>query len=197
LAVRLLRVAHGLPEFFEEAIPLRRALRMWIGPSGHVDWNPHLFHYPSLGFYLHLFLQFVLYAAARIAGRVTSRYDYLLDFIRDPTPMALAARILHAAADAGTVLAVGLIGERLKRGAGIVAAALLALSPTLIHTSRLVYADTLMACLGAFAVGRMLAYAERGGRGRLVAAAMLVGLAGGAKYPALSLLLPLVFVVAR
>src|SRR5436190_7596593 len=45
LAVRLLRVAHGLPEFFEEAIPLRRALRMWIGPSGHVDWNPHLFHY--------------------------------------------------------------------------------------------------------------------------------------------------------
>ena len=49
-ALRSWRVTQGLPVFYEEAIPFRRALDMWTTVPG-IDWNPHFFHYPSLTLY--------------------------------------------------------------------------------------------------------------------------------------------------
>src|SRR5437867_8852625 len=105
LALRLPRIAHGLPSFFEEAVPLRTAIEMWEGEHGRIDWNPHLFHYPSLGFYLHVFVQLGVYAVRSLLGQSSNRFDFLLDYLRDPTPMVLASRLVHVLADTGTVLA--------------------------------------------------------------------------------------------
>ena len=67
--LRLLRIHYGLPDFLEEAIPLRIALGMRNAATGHVDWNPHAFNYPSLSIYLHFVVQQLIWIAGRISGR--------------------------------------------------------------------------------------------------------------------------------
>ena len=94
------------------------------------------------------------------------------------------------------VWSVAKIGEGMRRGAGLLAAALVACSATLVLTSRLIYTDTVMAALAVAAVERMLAWLRSGERNRLVSAIVMIGLATGAKYPAGLLLLPLGVVIA-
>jgi len=188
--IRLIHLGHDLPYLIEEAIPLRSALENW-SLAGRPDWNPHRFHYPSLVYDLHLATQILLSAAGRALGWWRSDADFLIAWIVDPSPMVRLARALHVLADAVTVFAAGRIGERLRPGAGIVAALLTAFAASLIRASRLVYTDTVMAALAMLALERALAWRDQGGRGRLVASAVLAGLAAGAKYPGFTMLLPL------
>ncbi len=191
LGLRLWNLGHGLPDFLDEALPFRWALGMWSDPGAPIDWNPHRFHHPTLATYLHLFVQQAGYFFGRLLGSYQSAADYHVSFLTDPTSMALAARSVGVVADVVTVLLVARIGERLRPGAGWFAALMVACSPTLIVAARSICSDSVMAALAIAAVERMLAWRERGGRGRLVAAAVLTGLAAGAKYPAALLLLPL------
>src|SRR5262249_54864596 len=87
VGLRLWRIATGLPDFLEEAIPFRLALGMRDAASGRIDWNPHYFNYPSLSIYLHFVVQQAAYAIGRLWGHYKSYADYLLTFTIDPTPM--------------------------------------------------------------------------------------------------------------
>lgn len=195
LALRLWHLGQGLPDFIEEAIPFRRAFEMWGWNTGRSDLNPHLFHYPSLTFYLQFLLQKLHVVLGHLLGTYASPADYWVAFQTDPTPMVTLGRLVGIAAEVVVMLAAWRIGERLRRGAGLLAALLVACAPTLIATSRSIYADPVMGAFALAALERMLAWRERGGAGRLVAAVMLVGLATGAKYPAVVLLLPLAWVM--
>lgn len=189
--LRLWHVGHGLPDFLEEAIPLRLALGMTDPATGRVDWNPHQFNYPSLSVYLHFLLQGALFHVGRLAGQYETWADYLLRFHVDPAPMVIPARLLGIACDALAVLGVMRIALRLRPDAALLAGSLAALAPTLILTSRAVFCDSLMAAFAVWAVERMSAW-PAGGRTRdLAPAALLVGLAAGSKYPAALLVLPL------
>ena len=193
--LRLWNLRHGLPDFLDEAIPFRRALAMWDNPGGAVDWNPHFFQYPSLTLYLHLFLQKVLYAVGVGLGTYHTPADFQLAFYVDPTSMVLAARLLHVVADLVTVALMARNAEQVRPGSAAAVALLVGCSPILIEASRAIYTDTIMTTLGVAALERMLAYRREGGNGRLAWAAILVGLAAGAKYPAAVLLLPLAWLV--
>jgi len=189
-ALRLLHVGHDLPYLIEEAIPLRSALENW-SLAGRPDWNPHRFHYPSLVYDLHLATQVLLSAAGRALGWWRGDADFLVAWIVDPSPMVRLARGIHVLADAVTVFAAGRAAERLRPGAGVIAALLTAFAASLIRASRLVYTDTVMAAFAMLALERTLAWRAGGGRGRLIASAVFAGLAAGAKYPGFALLLPL------
>ena len=191
LAIRVWKVGYALPQFLDEALPLRWALAMWSDPAGRIDWNPHRFHHPSLPTYLHLLAQQAEYLAGRIAGGYRNAADYHIGFMVDPSLVVLAGRGIGVAADLATVLIAGLIGERIRRGAGWLAALLVACSPTFVVAARSICSDSVMIPFATAAMERMLAYRERGGRVRLVAAAVLIGLAAGSKYPAAFLLVPL------
>jgi 4-amino-4-deoxy-L-arabinose transferase-like glycosyltransferase len=190
-ALRLWHVAAGLPDLLEEAVPYRKALEMWNGPGGTIGWNPRSFVYPSLTIYLHLFLQKMGCWAACVRGAVRTPADWYLLCLADPTSAVVAARVAHVASDTSTVALSGVIAERLRRGAGIPAALLVAFSPTLIGTSRLIFTDTVMTTFAVAALERMLAWHERGGMRRLAAAVVLIGLAAGSKYPGAAALVPL------
>ncbi len=194
-ALRLWRLGHGLPDLLDEDYPFRRALAMWGWETGRTDWNPHFFFYPSLSIYLHFLVQKASVALALWTGRISSPADYRLSFEIDPTPMVLAARACGVACDVLTVLGVARLAERLRPGSGPAAGLLAALSPVLILTSRAVYCDTQLAALSVWALERMLAWRDRGGRVRLAWAVALVGLAAGAKYPGALLVVPLVYVL--
>jgi hypothetical protein len=195
LALRLWHIGTGLPDFIEEAIPFRRALAMWGWESGKADWNPHFFHYPSLSLYLHHLLQHAHVAWGQAIGRFANANDYYLLYRMDPSPMVVLARLLGVAGDAATLVGVAVIGERARRGAGLVAAALVAFAPVMVLTSRAIQADPLMTAFAVWGLERLLAYRDRGGAVRLAAAVALVGLAAGTKYTAGSLLAPLAWVL--
>jgi hypothetical protein len=193
LGLRLWHLPEGLPDFFEEAFPFRRAFDMAGWGSGHADWNPHAFHYPSLSFYLHLMVQQLVYLVGHLLGVYRRAADFFIAFQVDPSPMVLAGRALGVAADAATVLAVARIGERWRRGAGLLAGLLVALSAVLVHQSRVIVTDGLMTAFAAWALERMVTYRATGRASAWTAAAVLTGLAAGTKYPAALLVVPLVW----
>lgn len=194
VALRLPHLAHDLPWFMEEAIPLRNVLSGWM-TAGHPDWNPHRFHYPSLVYDLHVIVQIGLAALGRIAGWWRNDVDFLISYVADPTRMVIAGRAIHLVADLVTIVATARAGERLRPGAGLLAAVLVAGSASLIRTSRLIYTDTILAALAVVCIERVIAYLQEGGAARLRTAALFAGLAAGAKYPGITLLVPMVFAV--
>ncbi|HTK32046.1 MAG TPA: hypothetical protein VL332_08800 [Candidatus Saccharimonadaceae bacterium] len=195
VALRAWRIRLGLPDFLEEAIPLRVALGMTDPATGHVDWNPHFFNYPSLSIYLHFVVQKVAYLAGVATRTYANPADYRLAFDMNPTPMVVAARGFSIAVDGLMVLGVFRIAERLRAGSGWIAGLLVAFAPTLIVTGHSIFADTPMTALAVWAIERLLAWSAgtrarvTSDRGLLVAGA-LIGLAAGAKYPAAGLILP-------
>ncbi len=194
IALRMWRIGSGLPDFLDEAIPWKTALKMWVDER-RVDWNPHFFNYPSLTIYLCLFLQKLAFAIGQALGRYTTAADFLMDYEMDPSSLVIAARTMGVAFDVLTIVLVARIGERLMRWAGVVAAAVVALAPTMIATSRAIYTDTYMAAFALWALERMLAFRAGGRPSQLVAAAVLTGLAAGSKYPAALLVIPLAWVL--
>src|SRR5262245_56166811 len=78
LGLRVWHLGEGLPEFFEEAFPFRRAFEMAGWERGRVDWNPHSFHYPSLSFYLHLVPQWMHYAVGFVFGQFKRPADFFV-----------------------------------------------------------------------------------------------------------------------
>jgi len=188
--VRATRVMHGLPDFLEEALPLRQALQLFDPATGAFDPNPHFFNYPSLSIYVHFLVQLVVFAVGWMLGSWHNAADYLLSYRLDPTVMVAVARGVGIAVDLLAIVAVMRIGERLMRGAGWVAGLIAAVSPLLIVTSSSIFCDGMMACAGLWALERVLAWCD-GDEPRPMAAAVLIGIAAGAKYPGALLLLPL------
>src|SRR5262245_34563007 len=111
-ALRLVHLAWGLPSLLEEAMPLRVALRMIDPATGHGNWNPGFFNYPSLSIYLHLAGAELVYAVGHALGAYSSYADFLLSFDVDPTPVVMVGRLIHALADVATVWAVYRIARR-------------------------------------------------------------------------------------
>jgi uncharacterized membrane protein len=186
VALRAWRIRLGLPDFLEEALPLRLALSMTDATTGRVDWNPHFFNYPSLSIYLHFVVQKIAYLAGVTTRTYANPADYRLAFDVNPTPMVLAARGFSIATDALMVLGVYRVAERLRSGSGWIAGLLVAFAPTLIVTGHSIFADTPMTALAVWSVERMLAWSGA-----------LIGLAASAKYPAAALVVPYYWLALR
>lgn len=194
-ALRISRIGYGLPDFLEEAIPLRLALAIRDVATGHLDWNPHSFNYPSLSIYLHFLVQQVVYGIGHLFGVYRSYADYQLLFSIDPSPMVIASRALSIVADLLAILGVIRIGNRVAPHAGYIAGAICALSPLLITTSSSIFSDSIMTACVIWALERLLAWHEQRRARDLLAYAVLAGLAIGAKYPAVAILVPAAYVL--
>src|SRR5206468_2134199 len=193
LALRLSLLNRGLPDLLEEAIPLRTALQMWRwrGPD---DLNPHKFQYPSLTIYLHYLIQKLGHLTTWLTSRSTFP-DYLLAFATDPTFHVHLSRALGIAADAASIVCVGILGHRIAPAVGVLAAAMTAVAPLLIVTSTCIFTDNVMAALGLIALVQMEGYLRHGKTQALILAAVFIGLASSSKYSAVSLLVPLIYVL--
>lgn len=103
-------------------------------------------------------------------------------------------RLLGVLTGAGTIAALGLIGRRLAgERAGLLAAGLAALAPTLVAADGALMTESLFGVFVAFALLAALRLAERPSAGRAVAVGALTGLAALARAEAL-LMLPLLLV---
>ena len=148
LALRLYAVNHRLPYIYhpDEPLHLRIAWRIFI--TG--DWNPDFFNYPSLFLYANVVAYWLYYGVGHLLGWLPAAdpsaapMTLVLGSSFAPDPMlALLGRLVSVALGVGTVGLVYRAGRSLtgKPTAGLLAALMAALSPTLVVHSRYVTPD--------------------------------------------------------
>lgn len=198
LALRVWGIAHDLPYVYhpdEPAITLRSLRMLKTG-----DLNPHFFHWPSLPIYLNALAYVPYYLLGRVLGGFKSPADVLpprqlaMGVVHSPMPTTiLLGRLITLGFGIGCVVLVFLIGRRLTGidWVGLLAALMVALSPTCVAHSRSTTPDT-------FAVFFILATAyvsllvfQEGRTWQYLLAGAFVGLAASSKYNAALILVML------
>lgn len=179
LALRLAGIATGLPLllFNDEEFLVRHSLAIsWN------DFNPHVFVWGSLPFYVLRMATWLGDSISMIAtGHLLSQGDYYL-----------IARLMSAGLGTATVLLVFVLG-RLLIGwkAGLLGAALFAVSPFSVQVSHYATVDSTLVFWATMALVGLALYLKGNERG-LDLATVTIGLAIATKYNAALLLLAIV-----
>jgi len=139
LAIRLYGLAWGLPNVYEEAVPLKTAWSMWNWERATgVDLKPHFFNYPSLMIYVHFSVQSVMYGLMKLGGVIDSSVDYQVRYLVDATPWYVAGRLASTIFGLGTIALVCFLGRHLRGTlTGILAALFVAVNPLHIERSQM------------------------------------------------------------
>lgn len=184
LLLRLHHIGWGLPDWFEEAVSVKRAWEFWTWGVEGFDFDPRFFIYPSLHFYMQFAVQAILLGGGYLLGAYPDASSFQLAYYVDPGLFLLAGRVLTAVLGSATVFLVFLAGWRLAGASAAVPAALfLAGNAVHVEKSRFVEVDVAMTFFAALSYLFFLKYADRGARRNLWLAAAAVGLAAATKYP--------------
>ncbi len=188
LALRTIGLGYGLPDHFhwDEPTIMNRVIRMGGG-----DLNPHFFYYPTLLMYALLVANGALYAVGNVLDVYASSGDFAVSYLTDSTASYLAGRALVATLGAATVLLTYVVGRRfVSRAAGLIGAALLAVSPVHIGNSHFATNDVPMAFFVVLAYVFLWQVYTRGETRDYALAGVVIGLAVSTKY------LPVVLLVS-
>ena len=195
LWLRVRGLAFGLPAVYnpDEVAIMSRALAFATG-----DLNPHNFLYPTLYFYA-LFVWVGLYfVGAWLTGAVPSVAAFQESLFTDPTGIYLAGRALGVVCGIGAVLVTWRLGTRVAgRGAGLAAAAFLAVAPYAVRDAHYVKHDVPATLAVTVATLMIVALWEHPGR-RLrqgVIAGAACGLAASVHYYAVFVGVPLALAI--
>ena len=202
LGFRLHGIAYGLPYFYGppevEAVRTGFARATASGSDepqfvnatmrllAHRSLNPEYFAQPGTPL---MYMGAVLYVGVIGTGLVSGAFASIEDasvlFASDPTIFYLTFRLLVAVIGAASVPLVYMIGRRMfGRRAGLIAAAVFAVSPIHVYLSKVIRGDVLMIFFLLAAFWFCLDIVQRASwRGYVLAGAM-TGLAVVCKYPA-------------
>jgi 4-amino-4-deoxy-L-arabinose transferase-like glycosyltransferase len=197
LLVRIWGVGYDLPYIYHAAEPRNVTISQNIFKTG--DLNPHFFNYPSLFFYINSFAYIPYYLLGKFLAIFTTPGDILsptslaMGVTRSPMPTTiLLGRLVTVAFSVGTVGLTFIIGKQLtgKVMVGLLAASLMAISPTNVSYGRLVTPDTFVVF---FASASFLATAlvyQQGRTWHYIVAGICIGLTASSKYNGGLILLP-------
>jgi hypothetical protein len=189
LLIRVWGINFGLPYLYhaDEITNMRLVLRMFR--TGEA--NPSWFHYPTLFFYLNVAVEWMLYFCGRILGVFATRADV-------PTPdvewvavgkltmpiVFLLPRLLTLLFGLGNTFLTYVGARRLFEDAGlaILAALLVAVSPSSVEHSRYITPDTFVVFFGLCALLGANAILEDGRVQSYISAGVAVGLCASCKY---------------
>jgi hypothetical protein len=181
-------VKFGLPNHlhWDEPIIVNRAMRMGSG-----DLNPHYFDYPSLVMYAVLVAESGLYAVGRLLHWYGSAQGFAFYYLTDSTAVFVVARSLIALAGAGATFLCYSVARRFfsSQAVGLLAAALLAVSPAFVGSAHFVTTDVPMAFFVLLAYRFIWDVYRQGSTRSFVLAGAAIGLGIATKYlPAILLL---------
>ncbi|HEX4480438.1 MAG TPA: glycosyltransferase family 39 protein [Rudaea sp.] len=201
-ALRVWGAFYDLPYIFHPDEPVN--LQIIQGMLANHDPDPHAFLYPSLMYYVNVAAALIFVALPGALTGHPAHYLEPLSIAMGSTfaPDAHAVAMYRLVSICGGVLAVFLmyrVGVRARdRSAGLIAAALMAVSPLIVEDCRHVTPDsyvvlfellTLVASLAILSTGRLSAYAVAG---------IAIGLTSASKYNgAVVCLFPIVAHLAR
>lgn len=199
LALRVIALDFGLPAVYnpDEVAILSRALAFAKG-----DLNPHNFLYPTFFFYVLFGWIGAYFLFARVTGGVASLNQFQQRFFIDPSSIYFAGRALGAVCGAATTGVTAVLGRTLfDAPTGLVAAALLAVSPLAVVDGHYVKHDVAATLAITIALWRLArCWPEGGATGRvptrdLVVAAIACGVAWSIHYYSVFLAVPLAVTV--
>ena len=180
LAIRLIGIDYGLPFHYhwDEPTIMNRVIRMGGG-----DLNPHFFFYPTLLMYVFLAAQGVLYGVGHLLHIYPSGDAFLVSYLTDSTASYVVGRVIVAGAGAATVFVTYAVGRRfLSPGVGLLAAAILAISPVHVANSHFATNDVPMGFFATLTYIFLWQVYRRGLRRDYVATGVVIGLATSTKY---------------
>ncbi len=178
-AVRFAGLHHGYPYSYypDEAHFVKRALSF-----GSFDFNPHWFHKPAFYMYLLFFEYGIYFIVGKVIGLWHSTADFAVSFIRNPGPFYMIGRVTTVLFSLGSIIIVYLLGERhLKKGVGLIAGLLLALSYGHVAASQDIKADTPTMFFTIASMLFLLNYYEQKNLKMLMIAAVLAGVGTATK----------------
>ncbi|HEV8538707.1 MAG TPA: glycosyltransferase family 39 protein, partial [Bacteroidota bacterium] len=141
--LRLWHLNWDLPRVYEEAYPFGVAWKFWNWGHPGCDFNPHVFNYAALSFYIQFFVQLVHYGIGHLAGAYPTIEAYRLAYQSDPTLFFLLARGVSVVFDLGSIVLTYFIARRLTTPSiALCSSALLAMNPLHIREAHLVNVDT-------------------------------------------------------
>ena len=187
VALRLKGVGWGLPYSLvnvDESTVLPKAFGAARGGV-----NPQFFYYPSFFFYV---VGAVYLAATPLLWLLTGSNPLAVaSFVTDPAPYFVLGRLVSVAAGTASVYVLYRLGrEAFGAPAGLVAALLLAVAPLHVAYSHMAVTDVTATTLSLLALLLLYQAARGAGARRLVAGAVLAGLATSTKYNLGLLVLP-------
>ncbi len=198
LLLRLWGLSADLPYIYhpDEPVAIEISLRMF--KTG--DMNPRFFHWPSLLFYVDFLAYIPYYLFGKLVGvfqtpeSILAPVQVVMGGTYAPMPtLVLVGRCLSVGFGTGSVLLAYLIGKRLtaRDWVGLLAALLVAVSPTTVWHSRWITPDTMATFFVLGSVYASLRLFQEGSTRQYVLAAVCVGLAASSKYNAVFAMLPL------
>lgn len=189
LSLRTIGLSYGLPDHFhwDEPTIMNRVIRMGSG-----DLNPHFFYYPTLLMYALLMANGALYAVGHILHVYQSSSDFAVSYLTDSTASYVVGRALVSTLGTATVLLAYMVGRRfLSPAAGLIGAALLAVSPVHIGNSHFATNDVPMTFFVVLSYLFLWQVYTRGWTRDYVLAGAVIGLGVSTKYLPVVLLISL------
>ena len=190
-ALRFSYLNHGLPELFEEAVPVRKAWGMWNWDAGAFDFNPHFFGYPSFYFYVQWLGQVAYLAIGIVVGWFQTSADLRIAYRLDISPFILLGRAISVGASLATIWGVFRLGQMLNVGKPVWAALIFGILPASVSLSRLILVDVPLTLFTILALVSMTGIVTHSTRRAHLVTGMWIGLAVSSKYTACVLLAPL------
>ncbi|MBI5214962.1 MAG: glycosyltransferase family 39 protein [Ignavibacteriae bacterium] len=194
IAVRLWNINWSLPFIYEEAYPFRTAWNFWIWGKPGFDFNPHIFNYAALSFYVQFLIQVLHFAVGTIFGIYSNLEAFHQAFETDTTSFLIHARMASLVFDVGTMLVTYLFVMRnFRKPAAFLSAIFLAINPLHIKETHLVNVDTpltFFVLLGVFCIFQVY---HSPSRKWYLLSGLCIGLAMATKYTGAFLFAGLVF----
>ena len=180
------------PLWFEEAVPVVWAQRLWGFERGRIDLDPHSGLWPHLSAYVFFVVQVLHYLFGLATGRFHGLSDFRAAIFLDPELLRGSAMLAEIAIGLGTIVAAGRLATRLAGPwLGLGVTLVLALEPVHLRYSLVPGPDLLLTLFVTLGLLQALNVLERGRLRDSVVAGVCTGLGIAAKYSPVLLLLPL------
>lgn len=162
------------------------ALRMGTG-----DLNPHWFTWPAAPFYFLAACYGAMFAVCRALGVVGGVTEFKQWFLDDPSAFYLFTRMIMVTVGLISVVVLYRVGCLLgSRRQGLLAAAMLAVTPVEVIFCHYQKAEPLLVLATLLALAALIRWWQRDSAGRAALAAAAIGLACAVKYNAVLLVAP-------
>ena len=188
-AARLHNIDFGLPSLWDDDEPF--FLMFGLKLLKNQTLNPGWFGHPgTVTIYLIALCTALVYGAGALLGQWAGASQFIAAIYADPALIIVPQRVMIVIAGLAGIWLTYLIGRRIHSPlVGLIAAAILALSPLHIDLSQIIRTDIQMSMFVLLSVYLALPLGETYRRGALIGSAAMAGVACATKWPGMLILL--------
>ena len=180
-ALRIWDISWGLPQIYEEAIPLHFGMKFWDLKNSPIDY--HYFVYPSLTYFLHYIVQAVHFAVGYVLGLYESGQAFFKIYKSNPTMFVVLGRLVTVFFDLGTIIITFFSLRRfLNLAAAVISAFFISINALHISQAHTINVDTPLAFFSVLSFYFFLRLYDSPVKKWYLLSGIAIGLASSTKY---------------